>query len=39
LVLGQIAVADKSNEITAMPQLLRLPDIRGRIITADSRTS
>ena len=37
MVLGQIAVADKSNEITAMPQLLRLPDIRGRIITADSR--
>jgi len=37
LGLGQIAVADKSNEITAMPQRLHLPDIRGRIITADSR--
>ena len=37
MVLGQIAVADKSNEITAMPQRLHLPDIRGRIITADSR--
>ncbi len=36
LVLGQIAVADKSNEITAMPQLLRLLDIRGAIITADA---
>ena len=37
MVLGQIAIAGKSNEITAMPPLLRLPDIRGRIITADSR--
>ena len=36
LVLGQVRVADKSNEITAMPALLELLDIRGSTVTADA---
>ena len=36
LVLGQVAVDDKSNEITAVPQLLALLSLKGRIITADA---
>jgi predicted transposase YbfD/YdcC len=36
LVLGQIAVADKSNEITAIPQLLDLLDLRGSTVTIDA---
>lgn len=36
LVLGQTKVADKSNEITAIPELLRLPDISGCIVTIDA---
>jgi len=36
LVLGQIAVDEKSNEITAMPKLLELLDIKGQIVTADA---
>jgi predicted transposase YbfD/YdcC len=36
LSLGQVACADKSNEITAIPALLRLVDIRGAIITIDA---
>ncbi len=36
LVLGQRAVEDKSNEITAIPDLLRLLDISGCIITIDA---
>ena len=36
LVLGQTAVAEKSNEITAVPQLLALLDISGCVITADA---
>jgi predicted transposase YbfD/YdcC len=36
LSLGQVACAEKSNEITAIPQLLRLVDIRGTIITIDA---
>ena len=36
LVLGQVRVADKSNEITAMPALLELLDIRGSTATADA---
>ena len=35
LVLGQVKVADKSNEITAIPALLELLDIAGCIITID----
>src|SRR3954452_8283811 len=36
LSLGQVACAEKSNEITAIPELLRLTDIRGTIITIDA---
>jgi predicted transposase YbfD/YdcC len=36
LSLGQFACADKSNEITAIPELLRLIDITGAIITIDA---
>ena len=36
LVLGQVKVADKSNEITAIPALLELLDISGCIITIDA---
>ncbi len=36
LVLGQIAVDDKSNEITAVPKLLELLTLKGRIVTLDA---
>jgi predicted transposase YbfD/YdcC len=36
LSLGQVACAEKSNEITAIPEVLRLVDIRGAIITIDA---
>jgi predicted transposase YbfD/YdcC len=36
LALGQQACAEKSNEITAVPEVLRLVDIRGAIITIDA---
>src|SRR6516225_3972536 len=36
LSLGQVACDDKSNEITAIPELLRLVDIQGAIITIDA---
>jgi predicted transposase YbfD/YdcC len=36
LSLGQVACAEKSNEITAIPELLRLVDIKGTIITIDA---
>lgn len=36
LTLGQVATAEKSNEITAIPELLRLIDIQGAIITIDA---
>jgi predicted transposase YbfD/YdcC len=36
LSLGQVACAEKSNEITAIPELLRLVDITGAIITIDA---
>jgi predicted transposase YbfD/YdcC len=36
LSLGQVACAEKSNEITAIPELLRLVDIRGAIVTIDA---
>ena len=35
LVLGQEKVSDKSNEITAIPKLLALLDVKGHIITID----
>lgn len=34
--LGQVKVDDKSNEITAIPELLELIDIKGSIITIDA---
>jgi predicted transposase YbfD/YdcC len=36
LTLGQVAVADKSNEITAIPQLLQLLDLEGALVTIDA---
>jgi predicted transposase YbfD/YdcC len=36
LVLGQRKVAEKSNEITAIPELLRLIEIKGCIVTIDA---
>ena len=36
LVLGQRAVADKSNEITALPAILQIIDIQGAIVTIDA---
>lgn len=36
LTLGQVAVEAKSNEITAIPQLLELLDLRQKIVTIDA---
>jgi predicted transposase YbfD/YdcC len=36
LSLGQVACTEKSNEITAIPELLQLVDIKGSIITIDA---
>jgi len=36
LVLGQVKVAEKSNEITAIPELLKALEISGCIITIDA---
>jgi predicted transposase YbfD/YdcC len=36
LVLGQLKVADKSNEITAVPELLRALELSGCIVTVDA---
>jgi predicted transposase YbfD/YdcC len=36
LALGQVAVADASNEITAIPELLRLLALSGCIVTIDA---
>lgn len=36
LTLGQRQVGDKSNEITAVPELLRALDVAGCIVTADA---
>jgi len=36
LVLGQLQVADKSNEITALPLLLRQLELAGCIVTVDA---
>jgi predicted transposase YbfD/YdcC len=36
LTLGQVKVADGSNEITAVPELLRLLQIKGCIVTVDA---
>jgi predicted transposase YbfD/YdcC len=36
ITLGEIAVGDKSNEITAIPELLDLIDVTGDIVTIDA---
>ena len=36
LVLGQVKVKDKSNEITAIPTLLKLLDLTDKIVTLDA---
>jgi predicted transposase YbfD/YdcC len=36
VVLGQVATADHSNEITAIPRLLQLLDVRGATVTIDA---
>jgi predicted transposase YbfD/YdcC len=36
LVLGQVKVDDKSNEITAIPELLRVLELAGCIVTVDA---
>ncbi len=36
LVLGQVKVDEKSNEITAIPQLLKVLEIKGCIVTIDA---
>lgn len=36
LVLGQVAVDGKSNEITAIPKLLELLDLHGALVTIDA---
>src|SRR6266404_5400477 len=36
LVLGQVKVAEKSNEIVAIPKLLGMLEIRGAIVTIDA---
>lgn len=35
-VLGQVKVDDKSNEITAIPELLKLLNLKGSIVTIDA---
>jgi predicted transposase YbfD/YdcC len=36
ITLGQVAVDEKSNEITAIPQLLEAIDIQGAVVTIDA---
>jgi predicted transposase YbfD/YdcC len=36
LFLGQVAVADGSNEITALPELLKVLDLEGALVTLDA---
>jgi predicted transposase YbfD/YdcC len=36
MVLGQVKVEDKSNEITAIPKLLKLLDLAGCLVTIDA---
>jgi predicted transposase YbfD/YdcC len=36
LTLAQVAVEDKSNEITAIPELLKMLDIRGALVSIDA---
>lgn len=34
--LGQKAVSEKSNEITAIPEVLKMVEIKGQIVTIDA---
>jgi predicted transposase YbfD/YdcC len=36
IVFGQLAVEDKSNEITAIPKLLELMDLQGAVVSIDA---
>lgn len=36
LTLGQVATAEKSNEITAIPEVLELVDVKGAVVTIDA---
>lgn len=36
IVLGQLKASEKSNEITAMPELINLLDLKGKIVTTDA---
>jgi predicted transposase YbfD/YdcC len=36
ITLGELATEEKSNEITAVPKLIKLLDIKGDIVTADA---
>ena len=36
LCIGKLKVDDKSNEITAVPELMRMLDLKGTVITADA---
>ena len=36
LILAQLPVDSKTNEITVIPELLKLLDIRGSVITIDA---
>lgn len=36
LVLGQLAIEEKSNEITAVPKLMDMLDLKGSVVTADA---
>jgi predicted transposase YbfD/YdcC len=36
LILGQVKTEDKSNEITAIPELLKLLDLNGCVVTTDA---
>ena len=36
LTLGELTVEEKTNEITAVPELLNLIDVKGSIVTADA---
>ncbi len=39
MVLGQIGVEGKSNEITEVPKLLAMLSLEGTIVTADASTA
>ena len=34
--MGELAVEEKTNEITAVPELLDLIDVEGAVVTADA---